>query len=68
MKTSAGSTVIRTLGADSFVCQFFSTEFEVETGTPLLWFGESLATLLLKAFETTMKPQKIRRDLTEEER
>jgi hypothetical protein len=35
MKTSAGSVVIHTLGADSFVCQLFSTEFEVETGVPL---------------------------------
>ncbi len=68
MKTSAGSTVTHTLGADSFLCQLFSKEFGVETGTPLPWFGESLATLLFKAFETTMKPQKTRRQLTEEER
>ena len=68
MKTSTGSTVIHKLGSDSSVCQMFSTEFEKETGVPLLWTGESLATLLFKAFETTMKPQKTRRQLTEEER
>jgi 5-methylcytosine-specific restriction endonuclease McrA len=68
MKTSAGSTVIHKLGADASVCQLFSTEFERETGVPLPWAGESLATLLFKAFETTMKPQRTRRQLTEEER
>ncbi len=48
MKTSAGSIVVHTLGVDSFICQLFSKEFEVETGVPLPWFGESLATWVLR--------------------
>jgi len=68
MKTDACSIVVHKLGSDSSVCHLLSKEFEKETGVPLLWTGESLATLLFKAFETTMKPQKTRRQLTEEER
>ena len=68
MKTSAGSVVIHKLGSDASVCQAFSTEFEVETGTPLPWMGGSLASLLFRAFETTMKPRRSRKQLTEEER
>ncbi len=57
MHTSAGNMVIHKLGSEASVCQTFSTEFEAETGVPRHWMGESLATMLFRAFETTMKPQ-----------
>ncbi len=68
MKTNTGSIVIHKLGADAAMCQLFSIEFDSETRVPLPWSGESLATLLFKAFKITMKPQRTRRQLTEEER
>ena len=60
--------VIHKLGSDASVCQTFSTEFEAETSVPLHWMGESLATMLFRAFETTTKPPRTRKQLTDEER